>query len=203
MITQIEGKLIEKNPDSVILECGGIGYLVRISLNTYTKIIDGERCKLFTHLSMMQNVHTGEMLQSLYGFCDKKERIFFNYLNMVSGISCNKAIAILSLLSTEDLEKAILTNDAVALKSVKGIGEKVAQKIIVELKDRLVSDGITGVPDAALSLKGNKNREDAVSALVMLGYARNAAEKAVNNVLRIQTTPLTIDAIVKQSLKNI
>ena len=137
MITHIKGKLIEKNPSFVIIDCNGVGYLLRISLQTFSKLSDDEQCMLFSHLAIKEDS------QTLYGFFDKNERELFRQLISVSGVGPNTAQMILSSLTPQEIQQSILTENVIVLKGVKGIGGKTAQRIILDLKDKIAKIGIT------------------------------------------------------------
>ena len=194
MITHVEGKLVEKTPTYAIIDCGGVGYMLHISLNTFSKIGDSEKCKLYTHLAVREDAHT------LYGFADQSERHLFRQLISVSGVGAATARMILSSLSPAEITQAILTGNVGLLKSVKGIGEKSAQRIIIDLKGKLGKDD-TGM-DFTL-VPHNKSREEALSALMMLGFAKNIAEKAVDKVLKTEGGSVNVEQLIKLSLKNL
>lgn len=203
MITQIEGKLIEKNPAYVVIDCNGLGYLVNVSLNTYSKISTvniGDRCKLFTHFSIQENVHTGETVQSLYGFSDNKERMLFRNLISVSGISAGKAKMVLSTLSPDDTMQAILLGDTRTLSMVKGIGPKVAERIIAELKTKLGKEEISSGSGVS-SPAGNKNREEAIFALSSLGFDRISIQKTLKKITDEKGMDIPVEELVKAALK--
>jgi len=197
MITHIEGKLIEKNPTYIVIDCGGVGYFINISLHTYSKIEDAENCKLYTHLTVREDAHI------LYGFADRQERHLFRHLISVSGVGVSTARMVLSSLSPDEVHQAILTKDVALLQSVKGIGAKTAERIIVDLKDRLEKEGMITDAVSAMPETSNKIKNDALSALVMLGFAKSAAEKAINQVLRTEGVELTVEHLIKASLKNL
>ena len=197
MITHIEGKLIEKNPTYVVIDCGGVGYFINISLHTYSKIENAEKCKLYTHLTIREDAHI------LYGFADLQERHLFRHLISVSGVGVSTARMVLSSLSPDEVHQAILTKDVALLQSVKGIGAKTAERIIVDLKDRLEKEGINADALSAVPETSNKIKNDALSALVMLGFAKSAAEKAINQVLRTEGVELTVEHLIKASLKSL
>ena len=197
MITHIEGKLIEKNPTYVVIDCGGVGYFINISLHTYSKIENAEKCKLYTHLTIREDAHI------LYGFADLQERHLFRHLISVSGVGVSTARMVLSSLSPDEVHQAILTKDVALLQSVKGIGAKTAERIIVDLKDRLEKEGISADAASAMPETSNKIKNDALSALVMLGFAKSAAEKAINQVLRTEGVELTVEHLIKASLKSL
>lgn len=190
MITHVKGRLTEKNPAYVVIDCNGIGYLLRVSLHTYSQIGDSESCMLYTHLSIKEDAHT------LYGFADREERELFRHLISVSGVGPNTAQMILSSLSPMDAQQAILSENVALLKSVKGIGGKTAQRIILDLKDKLAKQGI--VVDQSFA-QHNTTREEALSALTMLGFSKNAIEKVIDKEL--QEGALEVEELVKRVLK--
>ena len=190
MITHVKGKLVEKNPAFVVIDCNGIGYLLRISLHTYSQIGDSELCMLHTHLSIKEDAHT------LFGFSDLEERELFRHLISVSGVGPNTAQMILSSLSPTDAQQAILAENVSLLKSVKGIGGKTAQRIILDLKDKLAKQGI--LVDQSFP-QYNTTREEALSALTMLGFSKNSVEKIIDKEL--QEDNLEVEELVKRVLK--
>ena len=190
MITHVKGKLVEKNPAFVVIDCNGIGYLLRISLHTYSQIGDSELCMLYTHLSIKEDAHT------LFGFSEREERELFRHLISVSGVGPNTAQMILSSLSPADAQQAIIAENVSLLKSVKGIGGKTAQRIILDLKDKLAKQGI--VVDKSIT-QHNTTREEALSALTMLGFSKNAIEKVIDKEL--QDGALEVEELVKRVLK--
>lgn len=195
MYNHFEGRLTEKTPTYAVIECGGVGYLLHISLNTYTKLGAGEKARLFAHMAVREDAHV------LYGFAEEEERELFRHLISVSGVGPNTARMILSSLSSAEISGAILTGNVALLKGVKGIGEKSAQRIIVDLKDKLGKS--ENLPAAAFFAADNKLRDEALSALVMLGFARNMAEKAVDKVLRAEGNVVSVEQLIKLSLKNL
>ena len=190
MITHVKGRLVEKNPAFVVIDCNGLGYLLRISLHTFSQIGDSESCMLYTHLSIKEDSHT------LFGFAEREERELFRHLISVSGVGPNTAQMILSSLSPEDAQQAILAENVSILKSVKGIGGKTAQRIILDLKDKLSKQGIIVEQSFA---KHNTTREEALSALTMLGFSKNAIEKVIDKEL--QEGALVVEELVKRVLK--
>ena len=190
MITHVKGRLVEKNPAFVVIDCNGIGYLLRISLHTYSQIGESESCMLYTHLSIKEDAHT------LFGFAEPEERELFRHLISVSGVGPNTAQMILSSLSPVDAQQAILAENVSLLKSVKGIGGKTAQRIILDLKDKLSKQGI--VIDQSFA-QHNTTREEALSALSMLGFSKNAIEKVIDKEL--QDGALEVEELVKRVLK--
>jgi len=193
MITHIQGKLVEKNPSFVIIDCNGIGYILRISLQTFSMLPNDENCMLFTHLSIKEDAHT------LYGFFDKDERELFRLLISVSGVGPNTAQMILSSLTPQEIQQSILTENVIVLKGVKGIGGKTAQRIILDLKDKIAKIGITTNSSSNLY---NTIREEALSALTMLGFSKSSMEKFVDDVLQDDCN-IEVEELVKQVLKKI
>jgi Holliday junction DNA helicase RuvA len=195
MIDYIEGKLVEKTPTYVVVSCSGIGYVMQISLNTSSRLEPNDNCKLFA-----EQTYVRDDLPRFYGFHDKEERALFRMLISVSGVGGNSAMLMLSSLSSDDIQKAIATADVNLLKSVKGIGEKTAQRIIVDLKGKL------GKVDAAsekMVFSDNKTRNEALSALVMLGFVKTSAEKAIDKVYRSEGNVVSVEHLIKQALKHL
>lgn len=191
MIAFIEGNLIEKSPTYVVIECSGMGYMVNISLNTYSKIADKTKCKIYTHLSIKEDAHT------LYGFAEENERRLFRQLITVSGIGANTARMMLSSLNPEEIQQAIVSADIPLLQTIKGVGNKTAQRIVVELKDKLGKD----MPAQDIFAQTHNNiREEALAALVTLGFNKQAAEKAIQKVVK-EGTATTVEGVIKNVLK--
>ena len=193
MITHLQGVLEEKTPASAVLDCGGIGYMLSISLNTYSQLPDKGHCRLFTHLAIREDAHV------LYGFFNQDERELFRQLISVSGVGGNTALAVLSGLDPSGVKSTIMSGDVDTLKSIKGVGPKTAQRIIVDLKDKV---GKVEVGELGFATTQNKQKEEALTALVTLGFAKNAAEKAVNKVLKKHGTDLEVEEIVKKALSS-
>ena len=193
MITQIKGKLIEKHPTHVVIDCNGIGYMVHISLHTYGQIGDGELIKLFTHLQVKEDSHT------LFGFHQNIERSIFRLLISISGIGASIARTMLSSMSPEEIQHAILSENLAAIKAVKGIGLKTAQRVLIELKDKVQkTEGIDDIP----VLQSNRIKEETLSALEVLGYPRKQSEKVIYNIL--QSTPnSSIEELIKIALNKL
>ncbi|HLV41443.1 MAG TPA: Holliday junction branch migration protein RuvA [Brumimicrobium sp.] len=189
MITYLNGRLVEKTPTALIVECGGIGYEVRISLNTYSAIGSGESIKIFTQFVVREDA------QILYGFMDTEEREMFNLLVSVSGIGPNTGILMLSGLSPAEIALAISTEDVDTIKSVKGIGNKTAQRVIVDLKDKMLKFEVSG---DNITSPNNTLRFEALTALVSLGFDKKSAEKAINKVMKEQGT---VELLIKDALK--
>ena len=194
MIHHIKGRLVEKAPTHAVVEAGGVGYFLNISLITFSKLRNEENCTLYTHLSIKEDAHT------LYGFAEKSEREIFRQLISVNGVGASTARVMLSSLTAEEITTAILTGDVTALKSIKGIGLKTAQRIIVDLKDKLGK--VEGVEQNILTFANNTTRDEALSALLALGFTKNSVEKVLNKVLKSQPE-LDIEGLIKEALKNL
>jgi holliday junction DNA helicase RuvA len=192
VIAHIDGKLVHKTPTYVVIDCGGVGYSINISLHTYEKITGEERLKLHTHLVIKEDSHT------LYGFYEDDERQLFIQLISVSGVGPNTARLMLSSLKPFDIKQAITTGNWALIKTVKGIGEKTAQKVVIDLKNKVKGDESS----EGLSLVSTKNvsMEEALAALVMLGFSKNEAEKGLQKV-RQQNPQYTVEELVKNTLK--
>lgn len=195
MIEYIEGRIAEKNPAYVVVDCGGVGYFINISLHTYTQLKDMVQGKVYTHQVIREDMH------QLFGFAEADERRVFRHLISVSGVGANTARMILSSLSPVDVQKAIATNNVQALQSVKGIGGKSAQRIIVDLKDKIGKSEFTGT-DSTGSVFDN-SRDEAVKALGMLGFAKTASEKLVDKIINSNSEKISVEELVKQALKNL
>jgi Holliday junction DNA helicase RuvA len=193
MITHIQGKLVEKTPTDVVIDCGGVGYHINISLHTYSLLPASEHVKLFTHLLIREDAH------SLYGFVEKSERELFKLLISVSGIGANIARTMLSSLDSKQIIQAIAIADVVTIQSIKGIGAKTAQRVILDLKEKVLK--IYDLDENSLSYN-NSNRDEALSALEVLGFVRKMSEKVVDKVIS-QNPEATVEIIIKQALKNL
>ncbi|MEY3127207.1 MAG: hypothetical protein RL273_1380 [Bacteroidota bacterium] len=189
MIGSLNGRLIEKNPTELLVECSGVGYEVKISLNTYTQLTDSEQIKLHTKLIVREDA------QILYGFFTKEEREMFNYLISVSGIGPNTAMIMLSSLIPEEIAHAIQTDDDITIQGIKGIGAKTAQRVIIDLKGKVFkfSSG-----SETFVLKGNKTRFDALNALVSLGFDKKSTEKVLE---KIDNGEQTVEQLIKEALR--
>lgn len=189
MIAHLNGRLIEKTPTAFIIECSGVGYEVKISLNTYSAIGKDESIKIFTQFIVREDA------QILYGFHATEEREMFNLLTSVSGIGPNTAILMLSSLIPSEIAQAITRDDVNTIKSIKGIGLKTAQRVIVDLKDKVLKfEGETN----NLTILNNTIRFDALTALISLGFDKKAAENALNKVFKDQDT---VELLIKDALK--
>ncbi|QQL48784.1 Holliday junction branch migration protein RuvA [Mucilaginibacter ginkgonis] len=194
MYDYIEGKLAFKSPAYAVIDINGLGYHINISLNTYAKLGDNNRFKLFTWLHVKEDGHT------LYGFADEGERRLFLYLISVSGIGANTARMMLSSITPEEIQEAIVSGHVATIQRIKGIGPKSAQRLILELQDKLKKDG----PGTLISVPVNHTvKDEALSALVMLGFAKNIAEKVVDNEIKRQTGSLNVEQLIKAALKNL
>ncbi|WP_299155929.1 Holliday junction branch migration protein RuvA [uncultured Tenacibaculum sp.] len=193
MITQIKGKLVEKNPTYAVVDCNGVGYLMHISLNTYSSLPNDENVLLYTHLSVREDAHT------LYGFSNKVEREIFRLLTSVSGVGPSTARTMLSSMTSEEIQQAIASENVKLIQSVKGIGAKTAQRVIVDLKDKMLK---TFDLDEVSVVQNNTNKEEALSALEVLGFARKQADKVIGNILK-ETPDASVEKLIKQALKNL
>lgn len=194
MYSYFQGKLVEKTPAYAVIDCNGVGYMIHISLNTFSKIKDEEKCKLFTHLSVKEDAHT------LYGFYDEEERILFRHLISVSGVGTNTARMMLSSLSPIEISNAIINNNVSVLQSIKGIGGKTAQRIILDLKDKVAK--ISNDKDFLIA-EHNTKREEALSALVMLGFNKINVEKMLDKIIRSEAATISVEQLIKLALKNL
>lgn len=193
MIAQIKGRLVEKTPTYVVVDCGGVGYEINISLNTFSALDNDELCFLYTHFIVREDA------QLLYGFKEKSERELFRLLISVSGVGASTAMMILSSLSPKETKQAILAGDVNTLKSVKGIGAKSAERIIIDLRDKI---GKVESGDSISLSQNNTIKDEALSALVMLGFAKNPAEKALTKIMASEDN-LSVEQLIKQTLKNL
>ena len=189
MITHLNGKLVEKTPTSLIIECAGIGYEVKVSLHTFSTIGNEEAVKIYTQFVVREDA------QLLYGFVDKEEREMFNLLTSVSGIGPNTAILMLSSLTPSDIAIAISSEDVTTIKGVKGIGLKTAQRVIVDLKDKMLKFEVSS---DNISSSNNTIRFDALTALISLGFDKRAAEKALDKVFADQSS---VEQLIKDALR--
>jgi Holliday junction DNA helicase RuvA len=193
MINYIKGTITELNPASVTVETGGIGYFINISVNTFTKLDGKTECKIRGHEVIREDAH------QLFGFADKDERDMFRHLISVSGIGANTARMMLSSLTSGEIENAIIESNVNLLKGVKGIGLKTAQRIIVDLKDKT---GKLTASGEIFTIEDNTIRSEALSALIMLGFARSAVSKVLDKIIR-EDRNLTVEDLIKRALKNL
>lgn len=196
MIHHVEGKLTEKTPTYAVIDINGIGYILQISLNTFTKIGDSEKCKLF-----VEQIYIRDDNPKSYGFFDIEERNLFRQLVSVSGVGGTSAILMLSSLSASEIQTGIATGNVAMLKGVKGIGEKTAQRIIVDLKNKIGKG--TASTDFIMSQSNNILKEEALSALVMLGFNKAGADKVLDKILKTEGTGQTVEQLIKSALKNL
>lgn len=189
MIAQLRGRLIEKNPTEVIIDCGGVGYQVKISLHTFSALGNDESVKLYTKFIVREDA------QILYGFSNTDEREMFNHLISVSGIGPNTAMIMLSSLIPEEIAAAIQSEDVKTIQSIKGIGAKTAQRVIVDLKDKMLKMEFS---TENMFSANNTNRFDALTALISLGFDKKSAEKAID---KIDTGDASVEELIKEALK--
>jgi len=192
MYEYIQGKIAELTPANVVIDNQGIGYFINISLNTYSALSGKDQAIVFLHHVVREDA------QLLFGFHNKAEREIFRQLITVSGIGANTARMMLSSMSPMEIRDAILTANVSLLSSIKGIGAKTAQRVIIDLKDKVGKSEISS--DFLLTL-GNTNREEALSALVMLGFTKNTVEKVLDKVLK-DNPKAGVEELVKQALKS-
>jgi holliday junction DNA helicase RuvA len=195
MIEYIDGKITYRNPAFVAIDIGGLGYHIKISLYTYEKIVDVDQCKLYIHLAIKEDAHI------LYGFFEEEERQMFRNLISVSGIGTNTGILILSSLKVIDLKNAIISGNISLLKSIKGVGPKTAQRMVIELQDSL-KKGSPDIPVISASA-GSAAFHESVSALVMLGFKKLDAEKVVMKIMKDHQMNILVEEIIKLALKNL
>lgn len=193
MITQIRGRLVEKNPTYVVVDCSGVGYLLHISLNTFSSIPDNEAILLYTHLNVKEDSHT------LYGFIDKTEREIFRLLISVSGVGPSIARTMLSSMESEEIQQAIASENIALIQSVKGIGAKTAQRVIIDLKDKILK---TFDMDTISVSENNTNKEEALSALEVLGFARKQSDRVLSSILQ-ENKDASVEHLIKKALKSL
>ena len=193
MITQIRGKLVEKHPTYAVVDCNGVGYLLHISLNTFSSLPDQEAVVLYTHLLIREDAHT------LFGFINKTEREVFRLLISVSGVGPSIARTMLSSMTSEEIQQAIASENVPVIQSVKGIGAKTAQRVIVDLKDKILQ---TFDLDEVSVYTNNTNKEEALSALEVLGFARKQSEKVISSIIKTQKDA-SVEQLIKLALKNL
>ena len=193
MITQLRGRLVEKSPTSVVIDCQGVGYLVNISLFTYGQLTDDENIQLYTHLQVREDAHT------LYGFSTDLERQLFRLLIGISGIGANTARTMLSSLSPSEIGQAIQSDQVNVIQSVKGIGAKTAQRVVIELRDKVQSV----IADAGIpAVSSNTNREEALSALVVLGYQTKSCVKILDE-LQAMDAEMSVERLIRNALNKL
>lgn len=193
MIAHIQGRLVEKTPTDVVIDCGGVGYHINISLHTFSLLPDSESIKLYTYLQIKEDAH------SLYGFVEKQERELFKLLLSVSGVGASTARTMLSSLAPSNIIQAIASNDVATIQGVKGIGAKTAQRVILDLKDKVLK--IYDLDDVSM-VSNNTNKDEALSALEVLGFARKSAEKVIEKIIR-EVPNASVEQLIKQALKSL
>ena len=193
MIHHLKGKLVEKNPTYVVIECNGVGYFLNISLHTFSLLPSDENITLYTHLQVKEDSHT------LFGFSDKSEREIFRLLLSVSGIGASTARTMLSSLDPIQVRDAIASGDVLKIQGIKGIGAKTAQRVIIDLKDKILK--VYDIDEVSLK-SNNTTKEEALSALEVLGYSRRQSGKVVERILS-QDSSLSVEGIIKSALKNL
>ncbi len=193
MIAHLQGKLVEKNPTEVVIDCGGVGYHVNISLHTFSLIPNADFIKLYTHLQIKEDAHT------LFGFVEKSEREIFRMLLSVSGIGANIARTMLSSIEPKQIINAIASGDVGVIQSIKGIGSKTAQRVILDLKEKVLK--LYDLDEVSV-VQNNTNRDEALSALEVLGFVRKASEKVVEKIVK-EDPEATVETIIKKALKSL
>ena len=193
MIAHIQGKLVEKSPTEVIIDCGGVGYQVNISLHTYSLIPQADHINLFTYLQIKEDSHT------LFGFVEKSEREIFKMLLSVSGIGASIARTMLSSLEPKQIIQALAVGDLATIQSIKGIGSKTAQRAILDLKEKVLK--VYDLDEVSM-LQNNTNKDEALSAMEVLGFNKKLAEKVVDKIVK-EDPNATVESIIKQALKNL
>ncbi len=196
MIAFLKGKLVQRDPTFVIVDVQGVGYLLHISLQTFSEIKQQENVLLHTHLNIREDAHV------LFGFSSITEKKLFQQLISVNGVGPSTAIVMLSYMNCNELKSAIVREDAASLQKIKGIGSKTAQRVIIELKDKLKKESWEETQPAISLGPHNTMRNEALSALLTLGLPKAAAEKSVDTVLKKSGNTITLEDLVKQALKN-
>ncbi len=193
MIAHIQGKLVEKTPTEVVIDCNGVGYQVNISLHTFSLLPETDFIKLFTHLQIKEDAHT------LYGFVEKSEREIFKLLLSVSGIGASIARTMLSSLDPKQISNAIASGDVVTIQKCKGIGSKTAQRIILDLKEKMLK--MYDLDEVSMVVS-NTNRDEALSALEVLGFVRKTSEKVIEKIIK-EDPQASVEVIIKKALKSL
>jgi Holliday junction DNA helicase RuvA len=193
MIAHLQGKLVEKNPTEVIIDCNGVGYHVNISLHTYSLLPNSDAIKLFTYLQIKEDSHT------LFGFVEKSEREIFKMLLSVSGIGASIARTMLSSLEPKQIIQAIASGDLATIQSIKGIGSKTAQRVLLDLKDKVLK--LYDLDEVSM-IQNNTNKDEALSALEVLGFVRKSSERVVEKIVK-ENPEATVENIIKLALKNL
>lgn len=193
MIAHLQGKLVEKSPTQLVIDCGGVGYDVHISLHTYSLIPNSDFIKIFTYLQIKEDAHT------LFGFIEKSEREIFKLLISVSGIGAGIARTMLSSLDPKQITNAIASGDVVTIQSIKGIGSKTAQRVILDLKDKVLK--LYDLDEVSIA-QSNTNRDEALSALEVLGFVRKSSEKIIDKIVK-DDPDASVESIIKRALKSL
>lgn len=193
MIAHLQGKLVEKTPTDVVIDCGGVGYQVNISLHTYSLLPNTDFIKLFTYLQIKEDAHT------LFGFVEKSEREIFKLLLSVSGIGASIARTMLSSLEPKQIINAIASADVVTIQSIKGIGSKTAQRVILDLREKMLK--LYDIDEVSI-VQSNTNRDEALSALEVLGFVRKTSEKIIEKIVK-EDPDASVELIIKRALKNL
>lgn len=193
MIAHLQGRLVEKTPTEVVIDCNGVGYQVNISLHTFSLLPDSESIRLYTYLQIKEDAHT------LFGFMEKAERELFKLLISVSGVGAGTARTMLSSLEPKQVIQSIGSGDVATIQSIKGIGTKTAQRVILDLKDKVLK--LYDLEEVSVS-GYNTNKDEALSALEVLGFNKKVAEKAVEKIVK-ENPQSTVETIIKQALKHL
>ena len=193
MIAHIQGKLVEKTPTEVVIDCGGVGYQINISLHTYSLLPNSDQIKLFTYLQVKEDAHT------LFGFVEKSEREIFKILLSVSGIGASIARTMLSSLEPKQIIQAIASGDVGTVQSIKGIGNKTAQRVILDLKEKVIK--LYDLDEVSM-VQNNTNRDEALSALEVLGFVRKTSEKVIEKIIK-EDPDASVESIIKKALKSL
>ena len=193
MIAHIQGKLVEKTPTEVVIDCGGVGYQINISLHTYSLLPNSDQIKLFTYLQVKEDAHT------LFGFVEKSEREIFKMLLSVSGIGASIARTMLSSLEPKQIIQAIASGDVGTVQSIKGIGVKTAQRVILDLQDKVLK--LYDLDEVSM-VQNNTNRDEALSALEVLGFVRKTSEKVIEKIIK-EEPDASVESIIKKALKSL
>lgn len=196
MINYLNGKFIEKEPHHAIVDVGGIGYEVRISLNTFGQIKNKEAGILYTHLQIKEDAHV------LFGFAEMQEKQRFLDLISINGVGPGTALMVLSSLTPSEIHEAIVTEDVRLIQGVKGVGAKTAQRIILELKDKLKKEDLVEKSSSATGIASNSLRNEALSALLVLGFPKAQAEKNIDLIIKEKGGGVTLEELIRMALKN-
>ena len=191
MISQLQGKLVEKSPTHIIIDCAGVGYHINISLHTYSLLPSTDFIKVYTHLQIKEAAHT------LFGFIEKSEREIFRLLLSVSGIGASIARTMLSSLDPKQITNAIASADVGTIQTIKGIGNKTAQRVILDLKEKVLK--LYDLDEVSMS-QSNTNRDEALSALEVLGFVRKSSEKVIEKIVK-EDPDASVESLIKKALK--